>query len=63
MSWHQLLLPEPALIQATGLAVASVFAPDRLNDGPPEGWPGEGLAHDAPVLPRLSEDEALRWIA
>jgi hypothetical protein len=62
-NWHQLLLPEPALIQATGLAVASVFAPDRLGDGPPEGWPAEGVAHDAPVLPRLSEAEALRWIA
>ncbi|MBF9061377.1 hypothetical protein HKCCSP123_19530 [Rhodobacterales bacterium HKCCSP123] len=31
VTWHQLLLPEHALIRAMGLAVASVFAPDRLG--------------------------------
>jgi hypothetical protein len=62
VSWHQLLLPEHALIHAAGLAVASVFAPDRLRDGPPEGWPEDAPGHDAPVLPRLTTADALRWI-
>lgn len=65
VSWHQLLLPEHALIHAAGLAVASLYAPDRSGERPadrPQGWPQEGVTHDAPVLPRLTEDEALDWI-
>ncbi|MCT4683488.1 MAG: Hint domain-containing protein [Roseicyclus sp.] len=61
VSWHQLLLPEHALIHAAGMAVASLLAPDLSGDRPKD-WPEADVTHDAPVLPRLTEDAALGWI-
>jgi hypothetical protein len=58
VTWHQLLLPVHALIHAEGLAMASLYAPDRHADGAPEGWPDNLQMPAAPVLPRLSTKDA-----
>lgn len=63
VTWHQLLLPAHALIYAEGLAVASLFAPDRLAAGTPEDWPAGHLPETTTVAPRLSMQEALDRIA
>lgn len=63
MTWHQLLLPGHALIQAQGVVCESLWAPEVLGNDLPEGWPLDYLPPDAPALLRLSEEAGARHLA
>jgi hypothetical protein len=62
ITWHQLALPDHAVIFAQALACESFWPAERLAHGPPADWPVGVALPEHPAHPRLTEAEALRLI-
>lgn len=62
ITWHQLLLPDHAVIFAHALACESCWPRESLAVGPPADWPAGVALPDSPAHPRLTEAEAARLI-
>ncbi len=62
ITWHQLLLPDHAVIFAQALACESFWPRESLALGPPADWPAGAAPPDSPAHPRLTEAEAARLI-
>jgi hypothetical protein len=63
VTWHQLLLPGHALIQAQGVVCESLWVPEVTGTQLRAGWPSDYAMPDAPALPRLSEEAGARLLA
>lgn len=62
VTWHQLLLPGHAVIYAHGLPCESLWAQDMAWAARPADWPSGHVLPAAPIHPRLSVQDALRYL-
>lgn len=62
ITWHQLLLPDHAVIFAQALPCESFWPLESLALGPPADWPADVALSDTPAHPRLTEAEAVDLI-